>query len=62
MSETPRLIYTPRHGVTPATELSALVACYRFLLSHARKEGAGAGAPDDAERRSSDGAAQKYTK
>jgi hypothetical protein len=32
MSEMPRLIYTPCHGATPATELSALAACYRFLL------------------------------
>jgi hypothetical protein len=45
------ITYTPRPDATPATELSALAAVYRFILfeSSANKQGGPATAPDDAE-------------
>ena len=46
-----KVIYTPRDGATPESELNALVAAYRFLIfdCHVSEKGARPGAPDDAE-------------
>ena len=56
----PEVIYRPRPNATPETEISALAACYRFILDcHAKKEGARPGAPDDTKESKHDGAATK---
>ena len=58
MSDTSRIRYTPRADTTPESELDALANAYRFVLAGRAKEEGGptVTAPDDAERRSSDGA------
>ena len=50
------VIYKTHADATRESELSALVAAYRFLLfdCHEREKGARPGAPDDAERLNSD--------
>ena len=53
----PGIVYRTRDDATPGTELSALVAIYKLCLdSHARKEPAFGGRPNDAERIPSDSA------
>ena len=55
----PRITYVAHPNATPETELSRLVAVYKFLLDcRAKKEAATSrvSRPQDAERRSSDGA------
>jgi len=46
-----KVIYPPRPDATPESELSALVAAYRFLMSdcHVSEKGAQPGAPDAAK-------------
>ena len=46
-----KVIYTPRPDATPASELNALVAAYRFLLfdCHVSEKGARPGARDAAK-------------
>jgi hypothetical protein len=46
-----KVIYTSRADATPESELSALVAAYRFIIfdRHASKKGARPGAPDAAK-------------
>ena len=46
-----KIIYTPRAEATPESELSALVAAYRYLIfdCHASEKGACPGAPDAAK-------------
>ena len=42
-----RIAYVPRASSLPETELSALAACYRFILDcHVKKKGAHAGVLD----------------
>ena len=50
------VVYRPRDGATPASELSALVAAYRYVIfdRHASEMGARPGARDDAERLNND--------
>jgi len=44
----PHVVYRPRQDATQRAELSALAACYRFLLDfHAKKVVTRPGAPDD---------------
>jgi hypothetical protein len=47
-----KVVYRPREGATAESELSALVAAYRYLIfdCHARKKGPRPSAPD-AERK-----------
>jgi hypothetical protein len=57
MGEAPRIVYVGREDATPDAERSALAAAYSYLLkSKDKKKAAPASRPDDAERRSSDGA------
>ncbi len=57
----PQIAYAPRAGATPETEISALANVYRFVLDcRAKKKAVPDRRPDDAERRSSDGATGKY--
>lgn len=51
-----KVVYRPRSDATQASELSALVAAYRYLIfeCHASEKGARPGAPDDAERLNND--------
>ena len=53
-----KVVYRPRDGATPESELSTLVAAYRYVIfdCHASEKGAQPGAPDDAERTLNDGA------
>jgi hypothetical protein len=46
-----KVIYTPRADATPESELSALVAAYRFLMfdCHASEKGAQSGSRDAAK-------------
>ena len=47
-----RVVYRPRADATPETELSALVAAYRFIIfdcRHETEKGAQRGAPDAAK-------------
>jgi hypothetical protein len=46
-----KVVYRPLDGATPESELSALVATFRFVIfdCHARKKGARPGAPDAAK-------------
>jgi len=46
-----KVVYRPRDGATPESELSALVAAYRYVIfdCHAIEKGARPGARDDAE-------------
>jgi hypothetical protein len=48
----PKVVYKAWDGATPESELSALVAAYRFIIFECRasEKGASPGAPDDAER------------
>ena len=47
----PRITYTPHPDASPESEISALVAAYRFIIfdCDGGKKGARPGAPDDAE-------------
>jgi hypothetical protein len=46
----PRITYVARPNATSETELSALVAVYKFVLDcHAKREAAPESRPDDAE-------------
>jgi hypothetical protein len=48
-----RVLYTPHAGSNAASELAALCAVYKLALeSHAKKEAACPGDPDDAKVRS----------
>jgi hypothetical protein len=51
-----KVVYKPWDGTTPESELSALVAAYRYLIfdCYAIEKGARPGAPDDAERLNND--------
>ena len=51
-----KVIYTPRGDATPESELSALVAAYRFLMLdlYASEKGAQPGAPDAAKESNND--------
>jgi hypothetical protein len=46
-----KVVYTPQDGATPDSELSALVAAYRFIIfdRHVSEKGARSGAPDAAK-------------
>jgi hypothetical protein len=46
-----KVVYLPRADATQESELSALVAAYRYVIfdCHASEKGARPGAPDDAE-------------
>jgi hypothetical protein len=51
----PRITYVARPNATPETELSALVAVYKFVLDcRAKKEAAPDNRPDDEKERTSD--------
>jgi hypothetical protein len=52
----PHITYLPHPDATPQSELSALVAAYRFVIfdCNAKKKGARPGARDDAERLNND--------
>jgi hypothetical protein len=56
MAQSSRVIYRPRADATPKSELSALVAVYRFIIfdCHAKKKAARPGGLDDAEGPESD--------
>jgi hypothetical protein len=43
-----KVVYRPREGATADSELSAVMAAYRYLIfdCHASDKGAGTGAPD----------------
>ena len=50
-----KVVYLPRADATPESELSALVAAYRFIIfdcRHETEKGAQHGAPDAAEESS----------
>ena len=51
-----KVVYRPRDGATPESELSALVAAYRYVIfeCHAKKKAARPGGLDDAEGPESD--------
>jgi hypothetical protein len=51
-----KVVYRPRDRATPESELSALVAAYRYVICdcHASEKGARPGTPDDAERLNND--------
>ena len=52
-----RITYAPRLDATPEAELSALTACYRYVLNcKAKKEGGPATAPDDGTKIKEDSA------
>jgi len=60
MGDTSRVRFTPRPDTTPETERDVLAVIRSVLGCHAKKEGGPAiTAPDDAGRRSSDGATGK---
>ena len=53
----PEVLYRPRADATQASELSALVAAYRFIIfgcRHVNEKGAQPGAPDAAKESESD--------
>jgi hypothetical protein len=48
-----KVVYRPREGVTADSEVSALVAAYRYIIfdcRHVTEKGAGLGAPDAARK------------
>jgi hypothetical protein len=51
-----KVVYRPRADATPESELSVLVAAYRYVIfdCHASEKGARLGAPDDAQRLNND--------
>jgi hypothetical protein len=52
-----RIAYATRSETTPESEISTLANIYRYILNcAAKKEATHPGSPDDAERRSNDGA------
>jgi hypothetical protein len=50
------IVYRPRADATPKSEISALVAAYRYLIfdCHASEKGARPGAPDAAKESEND--------
>jgi hypothetical protein len=62
MTQTPRIVYRARDDATPEAEVSALVACYRIVLSaNGRGRLLDKSGPDDAKGSQHDRARQKYT-
>jgi hypothetical protein len=58
-----KVVYRPRDVATAESELSVLVAAYRFVIfdCHTGKKGARPGAPDAPKESEDDRARQKYT-
>jgi hypothetical protein len=59
----PKVVYKPWDGATPESELSVLIAAYRYLIFDCRRaseKGASPGGPDDAERDLSDSASTHH--
>jgi hypothetical protein len=59
-----RIAYSPRPDATPEGERTALANVHRFILERAKKRGRlpDKSGPNDAERRSSDGAIRSIPK